>query len=152
MHVVVGLALEGLELPGADLELVHVLAEVAHVVAHRRGEALPRIRGIRHAALEPLHQRVEGVELDPVQQLLLARHVVVDPGQADLGLGGDAPHRGPVVALLGEHPGRRGQQLQQLAVEGRGALLGARQGYHATAVRTFVRKCAWGGTRSQARD
>ena len=40
---VVGFAFEGLELAGADLELVHVLAEMTDMIAHGRPEALSRI-------------------------------------------------------------------------------------------------------------
>ena len=36
--------------------------------------------------------------LNPVQEFFFAGDVVVDAGEADLGLRGDAPHGGPVVA------------------------------------------------------
>jgi len=93
--------------------------KTSHVIHDGRGI----LRGIDNpfeAALQPAEQRVERVELDPVEQLFLARYVVVDPGEADAGLGGDAPHGGFVVAHRAKHPGRRIEQMQQLAVEGRG--------------------------------
>ena len=65
MDVVVGLALEGFQLAGAHLELVHVLAEMPDVIPHRRGETLSRIDHPFEAALQVPEQRVEGVELDP---------------------------------------------------------------------------------------
>ena len=120
VDIVVRLAFERVELSSAHLELLHMLPEMADVVAHGRAEALARIDDPFEAALETSKQRIEGVKLNPVEELFLARHVVIDPGQADLGLGGDAPHRGLVVPHLAEDPCRSFQQLKPLAVESGG--------------------------------
>jgi len=130
MDLVVGLAFEGLELARADLQLVHVLAEVAHVVAHRGRETFARIREALDALTQAAEERVEGVELDRVEQLFLARHVVVEPRETGLGFGGDAPHGGLVVADRTEDPSRGRQYVQPLALEGGGPPGRGLEGWH----------------------
>lgn len=120
VDVVIGFAFEGLELSGAYLELVHVLAEMADVITYGRTETLSRFDEAFEAALQAPEQRVKRVELNPVQELFLACHVMVDTGKADLGLGGNAPHGCLVVPHRGENPGRRIQKMKPLTVKGRG--------------------------------
>jgi hypothetical protein len=120
VDVVICFAFEGLELSGTYSELIHVLAEVTDVIAHGRSETLSWIDNTFEAALQAPVQRVKGVELNPVQELFFTGYVMVDPSKTDLGLGGDAPHRGPVVAHLGKDPCRRIQKMKPLAIEAGG--------------------------------
>ena len=64
---VIGLPFKGFQFPGANLELMHVLAEVADMVAHGGPETQTRLEYTFEATVEALEQGVEGVVLDPVE-------------------------------------------------------------------------------------
>src|SRR5690606_12603140 len=77
----------------------------------RTGDALQPL-------LQVLQDRREAVVLDQEEQLFLAAEVVVEAGQAGPGRPADVADARGVVALLGEHRGRRSQQLLELVVVG----------------------------------
>src|SRR5258705_7323779 len=56
--------------------------------------------------------------LDTEQQLLLATHVVVNAGERHIGRGGEIPHRGGVIALVGEDLRRPREELVEALVVG----------------------------------
>src|SRR5437879_7699911 len=60
----------------------------------------------------------EAALLDAVQQLFLAADVVVHPGERHPRGRGEVAHRGGVVALVGEHLRRPGQEVVQPLVVG----------------------------------
>ena len=113
----ISLAVEGIELFRAHLEFLHVFAEMMHVIAHRGPEALAWICDFLEAVLQAAKQRLEGVQLYPVQQFFLAGHIVIDSGKTEPGLGGDLSHGRAVVALPREYARRCAQETLPFAVK-----------------------------------
>lgn len=96
--------------PEEDRRVVEVLDGGDHHVGGRGAQPLLHgCAGIGHRVepllLEPQHARVH-----LVQQIVLGPEVVVQRALGDTGRLDDLLDRGPVVAALGEQPGRDGQQ------------------------------------------
>src|SRR6058998_109231 len=162
-HFALALTREGVRLVGQDLHLGHVRGEKGDVVADERVQPLERVRvgQSRQRTLGAGQHARETTILDAVQQLLLAPHVVVHPGERHAGRRREVPHRGGVVALVGEHLRRSGEELVQPLVVGphgfersfepmrpyderldqflsRAAKVFADQGYHSTTMRDLA--------------
>ncbi len=80
---------------------------VGDVVGDERAQPLARRRGRGDGALPRLEQLLHHAGGDPVQELLLARVVVVEAPRLDADGGGDLTHRGRVVPLRVEERGCR---------------------------------------------
>jgi hypothetical protein len=93
---------------------------MADMVADRCLETPPWVGHIPEAFLEAAEERVERVELDPVEQLFLTGHIVINAGEAHLGLGGDPPHGCPVKSDFGKDPRGRLQQMKPSGIKARG--------------------------------
>src|SRR5262249_306166 len=92
---------------GRDIELLGDDAEV-------RTEGEPDLLGRRHRLVDPVERRVEGgctVARDVPQQVGLRVDVRVERALLDAHRLGQIADRRPVVALLGEEPGRLASEL-----------------------------------------
>ena len=86
------------------------------MIAQQDLEPGGRIGHLAGVAPEAFEERLEGLHLDQEQQFVLRADVVIEAGDADLGLLGDLADRGAVEAVDGEDVGGRGEDAGQFAV------------------------------------
>src|SRR6266705_2317328 len=98
------------------LHLGHVLRKELHMMTDERVELLLRIAGTGGRLPGALQDLSDATLLDYGEQVFLAAHVVVHPGERHTARGGEIPHGGGMVALVREDPGGTGEQMVETLV------------------------------------
>src|SRR5438093_11158368 len=88
------------------------------MVADEQLEPLDRVGGGAERLLGAGEHPHEAALLDQGEQLRLAAHVVIHPGERHPARRREVAHRGRVIAPFGEHRRRPGQQVLQPLVVG----------------------------------